>query len=276
MSEGALPTGGAAAGGSSAALVTVPVIFDPENLSLTVSPEAPATLAGGSSLIWAFQTREGGGTRDGLPSGWAPGIVFVDGPPQASRPGAPPLYCGPFAHLRRSARSVWGKGNNGLAGTYSYRAVVVELREGQPGTLMSDLATVTNAAAEPDSTPEAMVSVRFVDRQFEVDPEPLVIHPGDAVRWRFVDLPTGYVPSLVFGAFTPRDGGGPLDPHLLFGPFERMDLAAGTIAATGHCGRFGSFDYRILLLAVDASGDAIELYRSPDPHVDVEPDPIGG
>lgn len=261
---------------TSESLVTIPVTFDPETLSLTVSPEPPADVAQGTNVLWAFQTREGSGTREGLPSGWAPGILFVDGPALATRPGGPPVYCGPFAQLRRGARSIRGLGNNGVAGTYSYSAVAVDLRKGQPGTLVSDLVTVTNTASEPDSTPEALVSVRFAEGRFEVTPEPLVIRPGDAVRWRFVDLPTGYVPSLVFSTFTPRDDGGPLSRELLFGPFDSMSLAAGSIAGTGHCGRFGRFDYRVLLLAVGASGESVELYRTPDPHVDVEPDPIGG
>lgn len=233
------------------------VSYDDATEQLSVAKD-PSALESGETVLWSFAT---------VPKGYLPMVLFGD------RQGL-----GPFAALRQTEDQMWGEGNIGVASgtevTYTYRAALIPASTDDDSSMItSEPVTLTNRG-EKNSTPTVEVAVDLEAGTFEIEPERCTVFNGDAVLFRFTGLTESYTPSIVFKSYRPKDSTtSESSPH--FGPFTTFCHEENAILGNGSNELIGSFEYSVVLFhLVDGELKAKKLYRSDDPFVDREEDPI--
>lgn len=228
--------------------------FDP-----TLTP-----LAQGDWVWWSFLD---------VPAGFIPFIQFQ----------APAPLFGPFHSARsRGNDSVIGKGNTGVPGMYTYRAVLLDPETEQMIT-SAWLGGIYNEVTSDnaDTSPEAFATYHPgapAGQQITVTPDSLCLNNGDTALWVVSGLQEGMFVTMHFDA---PEGGRSANRS---GPFAALCAVAGGAAGemrlhgTGFMTEAGSdtpiparFSYTIKVWDADGT-----LLGSHDPAIDNLGPPIPG
>jgi plastocyanin len=247
----------------------IQVQYEPVQHSLTILyPQL--TIRPGDRVIWFFE---------GIPAGWAPWIQFK---PQ----GAPLDFLGPFEALNQIGGGLWGATSpTTVAATYAYRACIekgvgVGWEEGS-ALVCSSQATL-EVADQPMPAPAEFTVVRTAAQiatavgELVVRPEYATLESGQAVIWKFQDLPgdsSHWRPRVTFGRY---EGSGNV-PNQLLGPFTCLAYGPGLVTGLGNSGVTGNYHFQVSLISVSA-GEVVWL-SSGDPVIDNRgstADPISG
>lgn len=165
---------------------TINVVYRGEDVPLEV--DLPhSDLRSSHSIRWRFH---------GVPSGCRASIQF--GPGLLNTPDAE--AAGPFQHLKHSASGVTGYGNTGLAGEYSYTALVLN----HQGVLATSAGTrIDNHSSMEEELHGALAFFAEIEesRFVVVEPTELRVHYGSTIIWSIEEVPADCLVSFIFQGF---------------------------------------------------------------------------
>jgi len=187
--------------------VCVQLVRVDNKITLKITPET-IQLGEGEWVRWRFEGLQG--TEFGF-------ISFTDNYPRL----------GPFASLRTfSSDSVLGKGNKGIADSFVYTALILDIDN--PKALASKGGTIENTTTIKNTAPEIKV-IYHKDQTppfLEVLPFQVGLNTGDTATWHFEKLPTN-----AFACFRFHDK--KLGPFIAFNAGKGDDSCTVEASGTG-------------------------------------------